>query len=145
MRALIFWASPFTGVTCQGHALTCVPLCHEGGRCMHRDFRSEGVRWHGCRHPRCCGGMDVVMGEWLGSCQVWSSFSCSCWLCTVMSITSMGASTVVGGPHGSPSCLRVPRAPRARRKRAAGDPVLFNDAMGAQARWRDVARDAYRA
>jgi hypothetical protein len=30
------------------------------------------------------------------------------------------ASTIVGGPRGSPSCLRVPRAPRARQKHTAG-------------------------
>jgi hypothetical protein len=58
-----------------------------------------------------------------------------------------GASTVVGGPRGSPSCLRVPRAPRARRKRAAGveGSGAFDDTAGARARQRDVARYAYRA
>jgi hypothetical protein len=42
----------------------------------------------------------------------------------------MGASTTVGGPHGSPSCLRVPRAPRARRKCAAGGRALLMTSRG---------------
>jgi hypothetical protein len=34
-----------------------------------------------------------------------------------------GVSTMLGGPRGSPSCLRAPRAPRARWKCAAGGQV----------------------
>jgi hypothetical protein len=56
-----------------------------------------------------------------------------------------GASTIVGGPRGSPSCLRVPRAPQERRKCAAGGSGAFDDTAGARARWRDVARYAYHA
>jgi hypothetical protein len=56
-------ASPSTGATCRGHALTYTPLCHEGGRCMRLYFRRKEVRWHSCRHPRCYGGMDVVVVE----------------------------------------------------------------------------------
>jgi hypothetical protein len=48
----------------------------------------------------------------------------------VTSIPSRGASAVVRGPRGSPSCLRVPRAPRARWKRAAGGRVLLMTPWG---------------
>jgi hypothetical protein len=43
-----------------------------------------------------------------------------------------GASTVVGGPRGSPSCLRVPRAPRARQKCAVGGqaPLMMPRGLG---------------
>jgi hypothetical protein len=44
-------------------ALICTPLCRDGGRCVRLNFRSEDVRWHSCRHPRYCGGMDVVVVE----------------------------------------------------------------------------------
>jgi hypothetical protein len=63
VRDVDLLASPFASATCRGHALTCTSLCHEGGRRVRQDFRSEGVRWHSCRHPRCCGGMDVVVVE----------------------------------------------------------------------------------
>jgi hypothetical protein len=63
VRGIDLLASPSAGVTCHGHALTCTPLCREGGRRMRRDYRSEEVRWHSCRHPYCCGGMDVVVAE----------------------------------------------------------------------------------
>jgi hypothetical protein len=56
-------ASPSNGVTCRGHALTCTSLCREGGRRVRLDFHSEEVRWHSCCHPRCCGGMDVIVVE----------------------------------------------------------------------------------
>jgi hypothetical protein len=46
-----------------------------------------------------------------------------------------GASAMLGGPRGSPFCLRVPHVPRARRKCTTR----------ARARRRDVARDAYHA
>jgi hypothetical protein len=63
VRGVDLLASAFTGASCQGHALTCMSLCHEGGRCMRRDFCGEGVRWHNCHHPNCCGGMDVIVVE----------------------------------------------------------------------------------
>jgi hypothetical protein len=56
-----------------------------------------------------------------------------------------GASTMVGPPRGSLSCLRVPRAPRARQKHAVRGSDAFDDVVGAWARRRDVARDAYHA
>jgi hypothetical protein len=56
-------ASPSASVTCRGHALTCMPLCREGGWHVRPSFCSEEVWWHSCRHPRCCGGMDVVVVE----------------------------------------------------------------------------------
>jgi hypothetical protein len=63
MRGIDLLASPFAGATCQGHALTCTPLCHEGGQRVRQDFRSKGVRWHNYRHAHCCGGMDVIVVE----------------------------------------------------------------------------------
>jgi hypothetical protein len=56
-------ASPSVGATCHGHALTCMPLWHEGGRCVRPSFHGEGVRWHSCHHPHCCRGMDIVVVE----------------------------------------------------------------------------------
>jgi hypothetical protein len=63
MRGVDLLASPFAGVTCQGHGLTCTPLCREGGQRVRQDFRSEGVRWHNYHHARCYGGMDVIVVE----------------------------------------------------------------------------------
>jgi hypothetical protein len=123
-------ASPSTGAMCCGHALTCMPLCYEGGRHVRLDFCSEGVMWHSCCHPRCCWSMDVVMVEWFESYRVRAWFSCSYWLCTVTSIMSMGASTTVGGPRGTTSCLRVPRAPRARWKHTTGGRALLMMSQG---------------
>jgi hypothetical protein len=57
---------------------------------------------------------------------------------------SMGASTVVGGPRGTTSCLRVPRAPRARWKHTTGGRALLMMSQGLGQGGRDVARDAYR-
>jgi hypothetical protein len=47
-----------------------------------------------------------------------------------MSIPSMGVSAVVGGPRGSLSCLRVPRVPQARQKRAVGGRALLMTLWG---------------
>jgi hypothetical protein len=61
MRGVDLLASPFIGATCWSHALTCTSLCHEDGRRVRQDFRSEGVRWHNCRHPV---AVDVWMSTW---------------------------------------------------------------------------------
>jgi hypothetical protein len=63
MRGIDLLASPSVGATCHGHALTCMPLFHEGGQCVRPGFHGEGVRWHSCRHPHCCRGMDIVVVE----------------------------------------------------------------------------------
>jgi hypothetical protein len=78
-----------------------------------------------------CYNMDVVVVEWPGSCRVRVSFLCPCWLCTVTSIMSMEHAPC-WGPRGSSSCLRVPRAPRARRRHAVGGqaPLMMPRGLG---------------
>jgi hypothetical protein len=143
VRGVDLLASPFAGASCRSHALTCTSLCHEGGRCVRRDFRGEGVRWHSCRHPRCCRNRDVIVIEWLGSCRVRVWLWCPCWLCMVTSITLMEPAPCWGSPW-LPVWPEGSTCPLARRKTRCGGSGAFDDAAGARARWRDVARDTYR-
>jgi hypothetical protein len=142
MRDVDLLASPFAGVMCRGHALTCTPLCHEGGRCVRWNFRSEGVRWHSCHHPRCCGAMNVVVGEWVMSSQVDVHVA----LLTVHGHVHVdGASTIVGGPPWLPVLPKGSTCPSSEVKTHRGGSGAFDDATRARARRRDVTRDAYRA
>jgi hypothetical protein len=108
---------------------------------MRRDFRSEGVRWHSCRHPSCCEGMDVVV-------VVMSS----------QGVVPMPLLIVHGHVHhidgseyrgwGSPWLPVLPEGstcPSSEAKMRRGGSGTFDDAAGARAKRRDVTRDTYRA
>jgi hypothetical protein len=56
------------------------------------------------------------------------SWRCGC--CRGRMTGIMSGQSVVGGPRGSPSCLRVPRAPQARQKHAAGGRALLMTLWG---------------
>jgi hypothetical protein len=117
------------GVTCCGHALTCMPLCHEGGSTCAWIFiarRLGGIvavtplLWrYGCRRGRVTGVM-TSQGVVL-----------------VLLLTMHdhvhpidGSEFRSWGPRGSLSCRRVPRAPRARRKHVVGGQALLTTSRG---------------
>jgi hypothetical protein len=117
---LIFW--PLRPLVLHDVA-TLHPVCLcaiEDGWYGRPDLRRERVRCYSGRYPCRYRGTDVIMVEWPGSCWVRAWFPCSCSLCMVTFVPSAGVGAAVGGPHGSPSCQRAPRVPRARQKYAKG-------------------------
>jgi hypothetical protein len=128
-HALIFW--PLHLLVLRAMAMSCpVRLCAiEDGRHRHPDLHREGVRWYSDRYPHRCRGIDVVVLEWPGSCWVRVRFSCSCWLCTVTSIPSLGAGATIGGPvaHCFARGLHVSLRRGSSKPRGSG---AFDDVVG---------------